>query len=416
MQLTTPRNPPAVQAWRILPALVVAAIGVALLVIDTVQRRSGLNIVPGEEVLPDAWGWLCAVALLVQAGVLLVRYRLPRTVLVAVTLLDGITLVVSSGALSVGTLAVMVATITVWKRLPIARAGAWLGALAAVSAVVAFVTAATGETVAAEWAVPLALGRAALAFGAPALGAELVRSRRQMLDALRERAILAERDQQRSAREAVQRERAQMARELHDIAAHHLSGIIVGAQAADALLDGNPVQAREYLHTVKSEAQRTLANLRHTVGLLRDDSDGELAPVLSIGDITALIDGLRARGARISQHEEGQPRELPPLAGIAAFRMVQESLTNAGNHAPGSDCYVDICYGADSVQITVTNGPSTGRPKESVGGGGHGLVGMRERAALVGGTIDVGATDDGGWSNSLVLPLSTRDDSEVEER
>lgn len=403
MQSRTRYGQPPRRPWRVLPSLVVAVLAAGLLIGDFVLRQPGPPTMPTEDLLPDTWGWLCAIAVFVQAGALLLRYRWPGPVLLAVAALDVLTVVLSAGELSIGTPAVMVAAFTLWQETSISRASSWLACVALPSAAVTFIALGAGETAAAQWSLPLAAVRAILAFAAPAVVAELLLSRRQAVEALRERAILAEREQLRSAREAVQQERALMARELHDIAAHHLSGIIVSAQAADSLLQSEPDQARGYLRTVKTEAQRTLANLRQTVGLLRDNADGELSPVLAIGDIATLVESLRSRGTLITLREEGEPVALGPLAEIAAFRMVQESLTNARSHAPGAECTVIIRYADQAAEITVTNGPSAIRGKPEAGGG-HGLLGMRERASLVGGRLEIGATADGGWTNVLELP------------
>lgn len=200
-----------------------------------------------------------------------------------------------------------------------------------------------------------------------------------------------------------------MARELHDIAAHHLSGIVLSAQAAAALLPGDPARAREYVGTVRDEAQHTLANLRQAVGLLRMQAPGELAPVPSLEQLPALVESLRAAGVQVAVEVEGEPVPLGPLAETAAFRMVQESLTNARAHAPGAPAQVRLRYGPDGVDITVANGPATTTPdaehRAATRGTGNGLLGMRERASLLGGDLETGPTAEGGWRNRLHLPL-----------
>ena len=404
MTIDTRRARYSQRARRVLPVAVVAALAVSSLAIDAVLHASGAGSELAGETLPQPLGLIAALLVLLQAVMLWWRESWPRLTLVVVTVLDVGTAIVSSGQLSVGTIAEMFAAYTVWRLLGARRALFWLALAAIASAVATAVTLALGGVVPPEWIAPVALGRSALAFGLPAVAAEMVSSRARLLEALRDRAALAEREQERTAIDAVQQERALMARELHDIAAHHLSGIILGAQAAGALIATEPDRAHDYMRTVRDEAQRTLANLRQTVGLLRPDGAGELAPIPAIEQIAGLVDTLRESGAHIAFEQTGDPVVLGPIAEVAAYRMVQESLTNARLHAPGAACSVSVTYGTDSAVLVVSNvAPASisGRP---VGAAGNGLLGMRERAALIGGTLTVGATPDGGWTNSLQIP------------
>jgi signal transduction histidine kinase len=206
----------------------------------------------------------------------------------------------------------------------------------------------------------------------------------------------------------VLRDRTLLARELHDIAAHHLTGIIVSAQAADALRATDPDRAGEYLRQVQRDARTTLDNLRQTVGLLRGgDVEGELAPVASMEGLGALVEEAASTGSSVRFEQTGTPRELGPLAGIVAFRMVQESLANALSHAPGSARTVQVDYEDAAVRVTVTNGPSASPSSSDARRDGYGLLGMRERAALVGATLRTGPTPDGGWVNTLEIPYDS---------
>jgi len=398
----TRRDRARARARRVIPVVAVALLAAALPVADAAVRATEGALPAGEQILPGGWGWLIALLLLAQAGVLWMRDRRPRLSLALVAGLDIGTLVLSGGQLSVGSIAVIVAAYTVWRTLETRRALPALAIVGAASGIAAAVTSAVGGVVPVEWALPVAAARTLLAFAAPALVAETVRSRARLLEALRDRATLAEREQERAALDAVLQERALMARELHDIAAHHLSGIILGAQAAGALVEREPDRAAQYLRTVREEAQRTLANLRLTVGLLRPHGEGELAPVPSIDQIPDLIETVRAGGMAVEFERVGDPVPLGPIAEVAAYRAVQESLTNARVHAPGAACAVTVRYGPGAAELTVQNE----RPAVAAGppGSGNGLLGMRERAALVGGTLTTGPTAAGGWRNHLVLP------------
>jgi len=392
------------RARRVLPVVAVAALGVGSLALDAVLRSAGQTSELSGETLPPPLGIIVAILVLLQAAMLWWRHPLPRVTLLVVTALDIGTALVSSGQLSVGTIAEMIAAYTVWRALGGRRALFWLTIAGVAAALVAVVTLVIGGVVPAEWIAPVALGRTVLAFALPAVIAEMVRSRSQLLEALRDRAALAEREQERLAIDAVQQERALMARELHDIAAHHLSGIILGSQAAAALIDKEPERAHDYMRTVRDEAQRTLANLRQTVGLLRPGGAGELTPVPTIEQIAGLVTTLREGGAVIDFELTGQPVLLGPIAEVAAYRMVQESLTNARLHASGARCSVAVDYGSGEAVLTVTNAAPSSAPTRAGAAAGNGLLGMRERATLIGGILTTGATADGGWKNQLRIP------------
>ncbi|GAA1815757.1 sensor histidine kinase [Agromyces neolithicus] len=382
--------------WRALPVIATAALAGGYVI--------GVVVVP-EMIGTAVPAWVVSVGLALQAVALLIRYRMPVVAFAAAIMIDALLLVISTGELSVGTFAVMIAVYALRRSRPAPQAYGWLVAGCLVSAVIALVTLSSGEGISAEWRVPLAFARAALMFGIPAVTAELVIARARLVVALRERAELAETERGRAAAEAVQRERGLIARELHDIAAHHLTGIIVSAQAAGSLIDVDPVRARAYLKTVGDEARTALDNVRQTVGLLRVDDVAALAPVPSIDGIPALIDDVRARGTEVDLSVEGPQVPLGPVAELAAYRMVQESLANAAKYAPGSRGAVRIEFTAAHVRLSVSNDASPTGERGVVASGGHGLVGMRERAALVGGTVQAGPQAKGGWRNELVLPL-----------
>ena len=404
------QNLPLGRFWRVLPVVIVAAVGLTLAGAEAYLRSNAGRYLVDGDVLPPTPGLLVPALVVVQAAVLWGRGRYPVAVLAVVAVADIVLLAMSEGTLSVGSIAVTVAVYTVWRRVAGWSAYLAIGLAAVASTVVAWTAGETTADIPAGWELPIAALRAALVYLLPALIAELIASRERSMVALRERAEAAERERDRSAREAVQQERALMARELHDIAAHHLSGIIIGAQAAGTLVASEPERAREYIRTVARDAQLTLANLRQTVGLLRSDDSGELAPAPSIAQIPQLIAGLRETGMRITEQWSGESIPLGPIAESAAYRMVQESLANARLHAPGTACVVRVERTDSGTVLTVTNAPPVspslpGAADTSASSGGHGLLGMRERATLTGSRLTSGPTPEGGWRNELVLPL-----------
>ena len=295
----------------------------------------------------------------------------------------------------------------------------------------------------------------------PVAVAEYMLGREQLHQALRDKAELLEREKrllERQERERVERElrasRNALARDLHDIAGHHLSGVIVSAQAAVALWHKDPERSEQMLQTVQDSARTALADLRQVVGLLRSEDsnvsgredqgeDGRRnEPTLSSTESAAvtgsqmtrepvllpaleavphLVEESRRRQQRVGYAVNGRPCPLSPLADTAAYRMVQESLANCARHAPGAPCQVRITYQQGCVEIVVSNRRPPNAEARQAGagskGGGYGLSGMAERAALVGAELVTGPDPDGGWCNRLVIPIPSGsvDGSRTEE-
>jgi len=390
-------TPPRIAAL-VLPVVLTAAIAAGYLGAAT-ALDAALVRTPG-------W-WLPGVLALAQAVVLLARERLPLVVLAGVAAFDVVAMAVTVGEIGTTAFGVAVAVYTVVRRVSGRRRVGAVAFVAVAGLVVVGVAGQGSDEIPPGWALPFAAVRVALAVALPAAVAAVVSGREQLVAVLRERAEFAELDRERRAVEAVRRERTLMARELHDLAAHHLTGIVVSAQAADALLARDPERARGYLDAVQRDARTTLANLRQTVGLLRSDAEGELAPVPSIEQLPALVADAVAGGADVRLETSGPPVALGPLAGVAAYRMVQESLANAARHAPGAPVVVEVAATPERVRISVANAAPASTidtPDE-----GYGLVGMKERAALLGATLVTGPTDEGGWRNTLDLPLEHTD-------
>jgi len=200
---------------------------------------------------------------------------------------------------------------------------------------------------------------------------------------------------------AVSRERISMSRELHDIAAHHMSGIALLASAIYKQVDVDPEAAKLSAQQVRAQSTTVLDDLRRVIGLLRDDAEGSrsVETLASLGELVETRIGARLEVHR-GDHELGTG--IGPLAQLVAYRMVQESLANVTTHAPGANCVVEIDDShADHLKVIVTNdgehAPDPG-PRS-----GFGLVGMRERADLVDAELSYGATDDGGWRVELTV-------------
>lgn len=402
--MQSPASSPAPsRLWRVLPVAVTLALAAAFVVGSATGLLSTLHPVGT---------WLIPATLALQAAVLGLRYRWPLAVFLSTIVLDIPYLIVSSGEMTVGSFAIMVAVYTLRRTHPAARAYPWaLGGLL-VTGVSHYVTLGGSQEIGAEWRLLAALGQAVSTYAVALMIAEVVIAQARLATILRERAELAERDQERNAREAIQQERKLIARELHDIAAHHLTGIIVSNQAARALMMSDPERARSYLDTVQTEARTALDNVRQTVGLLRTGDETDLAPAPGLADLQPLIDGYRARGIIVTYETIGEPVPLGPIAGIVLYRTVQESLANASKHAPGSRCAVRAEWSSAGVRITIENSPAT-LPSPPVPPGGNGLIGMRERAALVQGTLAVGPQVSGGWAVELTVPAPDQPAAEL---
>jgi signal transduction histidine kinase len=205
-------------------------------------------------------------------------------------------------------------------------------------------------------------------------------------------------------RETVLREeRARIARELHDVIAHSVSVIVIQAGAAEPLVDEDPSQAREALRSIRSTASDALAEMRRLLGILRTTGDElVLNPQPSIAQLEPLLAQTRAAGLEVELRVEGKPRPLPPGLDLAAYRIVQEALTNTRKHGRASHADVALRYTPSSLEVDVIDDGAA--PVAPASNGGHGLVGMRERVALYDGTLSAGTREGGGYAVRAVLP------------
>lgn len=233
-----------------------------------------------------------------------------------------------------------------------------------------------------------------------------VRSRSRRLAAIEARAVRAEETREAEARRRVTEERVRIARELHDVVAHHITLVNAQAGVAQHLVRTDAEKAYLALGAIKDTSRAALEELRATVGLLRyadDDTPLSLVPAPGLDDLDDLLDGFRKAGQDVRLVRTGRPRRLAPSTDLAAYRIVQEALTNTHKHAGAAHVRVTLAYGERTVRLTVADdGPGTAKQGP---GTGHGLIGMRERATAFGGTLSAGPEPDGGYRVHAELPL-----------
>lgn len=242
----------------------------------------------------------------------------------------------------------------------------------------------------------LALGGLAVAAG------DASRSRRAYLAEVEERARRAESDRDREARRRVTQERLRIARDLHDVVGHHLALISVQAGVAGHVLDEQPGQVRQSLAYIRQASRSALEELRDTIGLLRepDEPEAPTEPTPGLAGLAQLVAAFRRTGLRVEHEVLGTARPLPSAADVTAYRVIQESLTNVCKHASAQRARLVLRYEASALGITVDSPGSGSGP-----GAGHGITGMRERVAALGGLLDAGPDGTGGFRVSARLPL-----------
>jgi signal transduction histidine kinase len=257
-----------------------------------------------------------------------------------------------------------------------------------------------------------AVSNAVLLVGVWWIGRSL-RLRRAYLNELEARARRLERAREADSRAARAEERSRIARELHDVVAHHVSVMTVQAGAARRILHRDPEAVQDALSTIEQMGRTALGEMRRLVGVLRTEAEparSELSPQPGVHDVSGLVDQLRETGLQVQLWVEGESRSLSPGVDLAAFRLVQEALTNTLKHAgPQARAWVRIQYADRQLEIEVEDDgrglvAGLGRP----GGNGHGLVGMRERVALYGGDLRIGPRSGGGFEVRARFPLEVQ--------
>ncbi|MEB3963077.1 sensor histidine kinase [Streptomyces kunmingensis] len=240
-----------------------------------------------------------------------------------------------------------------------------------------------------------------------------LRTRRAYLAQLEERANRLEKEREAQSKVAVAAERARIARELHDVVAHNVSVMVVQADGAAYVLDQAPDQAKKALETISGTGRQALAEMRRLLGVLRTgehEEGGEYVPQPDVEQIEDLVEQVRTSGLPVDFKVEGTPRPLPSGVELTAYRIVQEALTNTRKHGgPNAGASVRLVYFDDGLGLLVED-DGKGAPHElyedgGADGRGHGLIGMRERIGMVGGTLDAGPRPGGGFRISALLPL-----------
>jgi signal transduction histidine kinase len=235
---------------------------------------------------------------------------------------------------------------------------------------------------------------ASLLFLAPLVLGGLLRSRYAA-----QRRLAAE-----AERGVVLTERARIARELHDVVAHHMSLIAVRAETAPYRLGELPEPARDEFGEISAASREALAEMRRLLGVLRDGEPGPTAPQPGLADLPALVAAAREAGADAAVEVDGELAGLPSAVDVSAYRIVQEALANAGRHAPGTTVTVAVRRTREDLLVRVTNGAGP-TARERAAGPGHGLRGMRERVSMLDGELVAGPTCDGGFQVEARLPV-----------
>jgi signal transduction histidine kinase len=256
-----------------------------------------------------------------------------------------------------------------------------------------------------------AIAVGSILFAGPSLIAwvfgDSMRYRRAYYTNLEDRAARLEAERDAQAQIAAAAERARIARELHDVVAHNVSVMVVQADGASYALGSDPDRARQALAAISATGRQALAEMRRMLGVLRRNEDGTepgRAPLPGIGQLGELLEQTRATGLAVSFTVEGVPQPLPDGAALAAYRIVQESLTNTRKHGgPRATAEVTLRYLEDALLLRITD---DGRGAAAVSdGAGHGLTGMRERVAVYGGWVQAGPCPSGGYHVAALLPL-----------
>lgn len=241
----------------------------------------------------------------------------------------------------------------------------------------------------------------------PVVQGSAVRARRAHLEAVHTRAELAERTREQEARHRVGEERIRIARELHDVVAHHMALANAQASTAAHLTRTRPEQAQQILTQLSTTTSSALRELQATVGLLRqsDDEEDSLEPSPGLGRLPELTSAFGAAGLDVGIRVTGEERSLSPGVDLTAFRIVQEALTNVAKHTGANTALIELAYTTDRLTLTISD--DGGPPRAPAPSGGFGLIGMRERAQSAGGRLQAGPRPEGGFAVTAQLPIHT---------
>jgi signal transduction histidine kinase len=345
----------------------------------------------------------------VAGGALILRRSAPLAVLA--TILAAAAAIVAVGDEPTG----VAGGIALYTTAAMCDRSASLAALVPTAAIAAVLSAATADAEGRQASASFgAIVAVLLVVGIWALGA-YVQTRSRYMRALEERAAHAEREREQLARIAVHEERASIARELHDIVAHSVSVMLVGVRGARDVLRTSPDVADDTLARVETSGEQSLAELRRILALLRSPAHGaESRPQPSLGELDELVADYRAAGLPVRLEVIGAPRPLPGGVELSVYRIVQEALTNVLNHSHAARVTVTLAFHGSRLEVEVVDDGTTaarGDAAERNGdecparGSGHGLVGMRERVAVLGGELETGRRVGGGFRVAARLPI-----------
>lgn len=364
-------------------AVVISAITLVEPLADTKHRYA----------MPDAVTVLCVIAVGIA---MILRRRWPRSVL-AITLAAVVASTISAGGHPLFLLGSLVAIGTASSRTN-RPMSVWLGL-----AGVAVLGLATGFGTSGPANTSSVAGAIAFAIAAFAIG-EASRNRRAYIAEVEERARRAEQSREQEARRRVGEERLRIARDLHDLVGHHIALISVQAGVAGHVFDEQPEKAKQAIAAVRTACRSALDELATTISLLRapDEARAPTEPTVGLAQLPALTASFTAAGLPVDHAVEGVARSIPPAVDLTAYRVIQESLTNVHKHAGPAAATVRVSYGPAVLRILVEDdgiGPTT-----AAAGEGHGILGMRERAAALGGALYAGARPGGGFQVQVTLP------------
>ncbi len=388
-----------IRAWRALPPITADLLLTAALTALSLGALLGPSEHPHG---PVAWP---AIALTLAGTLPLVaRRRRPVAVFVAVAVAEALFLVIGPLSTPGPGLGLAVALYTLASRTGRRVSSRIAGLSALVYALVLLTSVTSGR----EGSVISLFAATAVVAGSWSAG-ENVRTRRAYLAQLEERARRLEAEREENARRAAQDERARIARELHDVVAHHVSAIAVQAGVAAALAERQPERAREAqtFTFIQETSRQALAEMRALLTVLRGDEEGgaERAPQPSLAQVAQLVGQSRAAGLPVTLEVEGAARPLPEALDLSAYRIVQEALTNSLKHAGQSQARVLVRYASDALELEISDTGHGMTPPAHEDGAGRGLIGMRERVALFGGALDAGPSPGHGFRVRARLPL-----------
>jgi signal transduction histidine kinase len=339
---------------------------------------------------PDALGVILALGCSLP---FYIRRRFPVAVLVTVVAF----LVALAGAgysANVQVQFVIVAVYTVGSHSDIR--GRWLGMTALVIGLISAAVIGMRDTTTANIATTGAIYFATFFFGVA------IQNRRLYMQQLEDRAALLERERDEEAKRAVADERLRIAQELHGVVAHSMGVIAVQAGVGAHVIDKDPAEAKKSLDAIATTSRSTLTEIRRLLGVLRADEGGAYQPAPGLGDLDRLVDEVRSAGLSVDVAVAGTRHDVPAGVDLTAYRIVQEALTNVLKHAGPTHANVRVGYEPSAVRLEIADDGRGVNGKSS--GGGHGLVGMRERVGVYGGSLEAGPVAGGGFRVIARLP------------